>query len=265
MKSMHTNNRQRGFSLLELIIVMGILTIVMGGIFQMMDTAQKQYVLEETKLDLTQESREFLDQVSRDLRQSGYPNLKMYQVIPAGGINSDKVAFGLVRVSRSDIWFEGDVDDDGIVNVVRYTVSGISGRCPCRIGRSQINKQDGTAPTGQNTAGSYSLEVERVLNSYGAGNGPMPITGTTFGNSNDTLYANLKNAPVFTFYDSAGAEVTTNVPNDLQTGGSGTDAVMLASIRSIQITLNTLSTTLDPRARTSPAVSMMVTVRVGNK
>lgn len=253
---------QGGFSLLELIIVLSILTIVMAGIFGMMDRAQKRYAVEDTKLDLTQESRQFLDQVVRDLHQAGFPNQRMYDTAPAGGANSSKVAVGLVRVSFTDIIFEGDVDSDGVVDVVRYQVSPDSGTsCPCTIRRSQVAKVNNTAPDDQPT--NFVAEVQRVLNTSGAGNSPLTISGTTFGAANDTIYASYKTQPVFQYYDQNGI-VIAGIPNTLQTSGTGNEPTMLAKIKSVRVTINTLATAVDLDARRMPAVSMTSSARIAN-
>lgn len=255
------NRWERGFSLLEMMIVVAIMTVVMGGIFSIMNSAQKRYSVEDTKLDLQQESREFLDQVIRDLHQAGFPNGRMYQVAPSSGANSDKVAVGLVRVSHSDIVFEGDVDGDGTVNVVRYQLEPVSGQCPCTLKRSQVNKVDGSAPDDQPTA--FSAEVQRVLNSYGAGNTPLVISGNTMGAANDTLYASFKTAPVFEFYDQNGV-IVSGIPNDLSVANTGNGALMLASVRSVRVTINTFATTIDQVNRNYPALSMTSSARIAN-
>lgn len=260
-KTSHKRSLQLGFSLLELIIVLAILSIVMAGIFGMMDTAQKRYAVEDTKLDLQQESREFLDQVIRDMHQAGFPNTRMYDVTPASGANSPKVAVGLVRVSFTDIIFEGDVDGDGVVDVVRYQVSPDAGSsCPCTMKRSQVPKAD-AAPDDQATA--FSAEVQRVINTSGAGNSPLTLAGNTFGTSNDTLYASYKLAPVFQYYDQNGI-VIAGIPSTLQTAGTGNNPTMLAKIRSVRVTINTLATAVDIQSRRFPAVSMTSAARISN-
>jgi prepilin-type N-terminal cleavage/methylation domain-containing protein len=256
----YAQKAQRGFSLLEMMIVVAIMTIVMGGIFGMMNTAQKRYSVEDTKLDLQQESREFLDQVIRDLHQTGFPNARMY----ATGLTntSDKVAAGLVRVSHSDIWFEGDVNGDGYVDIVRYKLIASGGNCPCTLERSQGVKVDGTAPESQGTGGG-TTEVQRVLNSYGTGNSPLSIAGSTMGVTNDTLYAAYRNAPLFEFYDQNGV-IVSGIPNDLSAAGTGNGTALLASIRSIRVTINTFASSLDQQNRSYPALSMTSSARIAN-
>lgn len=257
----HTQKSQHGFSLLEMIIVVSILTIVMGGIFGMMNSAQKRYSVEDTKLDLQQESREFLDQVIRDLHQAGFPNKRMYDTTPANGDNSDLVAVGLVRISHTDIIFEGDVDADGVVDVVRYQLEAVSSNCPCTLKRSQVAKVDGAVPDDQPTA--FNAQVQRVLNSYGTGNSPLTIAGSTMGTTNDTLYASYKAAPLFEFYDQNGV-IVSGIPNDLATANTGNGAILLASVRSIRVTINSFASAIDQEARRFPAISMTSSARIAN-
>jgi len=261
MKMKQAQRAQRGFSLLEMIIVVSILTIVMAGVFSMMNTAQKRYSVEDTKLDLQQESREFLDQVIRDLHQAGFPNTRMYDTTPTGGESSAKVAVGLVRVSHTDIIFEGDVNGDGIVDSVRYQLLTSGGTCPCTLQRSQVDKVDGTAPDQQGT--NFSAQVQRVLNSNGTGNSPLTISGTTLGTSNDTKYASYKAAPLFEFYDQNGV-IVSGIPNDLATANTGNSATLLASIRSVRVTINSFASSIDQVNRAYPAISMTSSARIAN-
>ena len=56
----------RGFSLIELMIVLVVLLIIAGAIFQVINLSTERSATEQTKLDMFQEAREFMDQMSRD-------------------------------------------------------------------------------------------------------------------------------------------------------------------------------------------------------
>src|SRR5947207_1383829 len=53
-------NAQHGFSVMEMLMVVFILSIVLGGLFKQLQKAQTRYLAEDQKLDLTQETREFI-------------------------------------------------------------------------------------------------------------------------------------------------------------------------------------------------------------
>ena len=171
---------QKGFSLIELVIVCAILTIVLGAVFNGIDLATQRSQAEQTKVDLTQEGREFIDEFERDLHQAGYPNCRMVSTAgvanncpadntsPAVAMNP-AVAVGLVSVSNTQVVFEGDVDGDGVVDVVVYRLVDAAGNyppattCPCTVQRSQMPKVNGILPLAQPT--TFSQELQNVVNS----------------------------------------------------------------------------------------------------
>lgn len=279
----HTRRRhlQHGFSLLEMLTVVAILTLVLGAVFQQIITAQKRYRAEEAKLDISQESREFLDQMVRDLHQAGYPGPRLYDTgaapsagpslalaAPIGGnpLNSPdvRVAAGLVKYTYNDLWFEGDVDGDGRVEVVEYKLDPSNVICPCSIQRRQTVKIDGTGPLGQ-TQSTFSTELQNVINTGGSGgaktNGSLGITGTGPGGvSNEVLYGALEGAYIFQAFDGNGNAVA---PVDI-----GNDPTkLLTSIRSIQITINVLAkqSASDLQTGRRSAVSMTASARISNQ
>src|SRR5438552_17621033 len=67
-----TNSVVSGFSLIEVLIVLLLLTTLTASILQMINTCTQRSSTEQTKLDMLQEAREFMDQMSRDMRQAGY-------------------------------------------------------------------------------------------------------------------------------------------------------------------------------------------------
>jgi prepilin-type N-terminal cleavage/methylation domain-containing protein len=283
---------QEGFSLLELLIVCAILSIVLASVFNGIDLATKRSQAEQTKVDLTQEGREFVDEFERDVHQAGYPNCRMVKAAgavtncPADNSNvvvahSSSVAVGLVSVSSTKIIFEGDVDGDGIVDTIQYQLVDSAGNnppvnCPCTIQRSQRQKVNGTMPLAQPT--TFSQELQNVVNSgqpagtaaYGGG---VSIVGTTaWGSTNDAYYAaisSFKDYPVFQAYDQYGAIVP--LPQDISTtAGSAYLSCPVGNascIKSIRLTINLLAnatTGVDLKTNVRPVTTMVGDARLVN-
>ncbi len=260
---------QRGFSLIEMLTVVAILTLVMGVVFRQIINVQQRYRTEEAKTDLTQESREFLDQMVRDIHQVGYPQSRIYSTgasLASPAVNDFRVATGIVSFSYNDLWFEGDINGDGQVEVVRYTLqAGSGGKCPCKIQRSETTKLNNTAPLSQ-TSNNYSTELNNIVNSAGSAgsgtNGALGISGNTpTGATNESVYGGLEGAYVFRAYDQSGNAVS--LPLDVSTTAG---AKALASIRSIKITINMLTaqSASDLQTGTRSPLSMTARARIGN-
>src|SRR5215472_1237657 len=98
---------QQGFSLVEMMISIAILTLVVGVVVGAVNTTQQRSNSEIAHLDITQQAREMIDQFVRDLHQAGFPPSNTYATQPAS--NRSLAAMKLVAVSQTDIWFEGDV------------------------------------------------------------------------------------------------------------------------------------------------------------
>src|SRR3981189_2874642 len=117
------NRRHRGFSMIELMLVLVILSIVVGGIFAQMDQAQQRAYAERIKLDNMQEARDFVDQFFRDINQIGYPNIRTVDSNPLTSVwappltapatyawnnayaNDNRFAIGLVKIDNAAIQF----------------------------------------------------------------------------------------------------------------------------------------------------------------
>jgi len=150
---------KRGFSLIETMAAVAILTVVVGAIFSQINKAQQVYRAEGQKLDLTQEQRSFIDQFTRDLHQAGYPSTNSFN--NQLGPNTNSTATGLTSISTTSLTLEGDLDGSGIVQVVTYGYndgSGFSGPgtnpCPCM--------QRSIAPKGQ-PAGTASIAAQNIM------------------------------------------------------------------------------------------------------
>jgi prepilin-type N-terminal cleavage/methylation domain-containing protein len=156
------HSRQSGFTLIEMLMVVLLLSIVVGAVFSQIERAQVRYRVEDQKVDLTQQEREFIDEFTRDLHQAGYPSAPMY----GGTGTANQIAIGLVSLSNNDIVIEGDVDGNGTVDTVEYSyfdgsgwpAGGAPNPCPC-IRRSQVDK--GTA----SSAATTFTQVQNVVGS----------------------------------------------------------------------------------------------------
>jgi len=149
-------------TVLLLVIAMAIAT---NGLMQM----QKRASADTGKVDMTQMSRQFVDQIVNDLHQTGYPGSKIYD--PSGfsapSFSTNNIAAGLLAIDPNAMEFEADVDGSGQVSHVYLNllwsngtaVSSGTGTCPCTLQRGTLYKsQVGTS------AVPYYTEVNNVTN-----------------------------------------------------------------------------------------------------
>src|ERR1700757_2364442 len=67
------NKHHRGFTLIELLVALGIFLLVAGAAFTLLGSSQRRYQTESQVLTSFQEARLGLDQIVRDVNDSGYP------------------------------------------------------------------------------------------------------------------------------------------------------------------------------------------------
>ena len=85
---------QEGFTLLELLLSMGIFVIISGAAFGLLNTAQKRFQSEGQILSSFQEGRLALDQIVRDVNDAGYPALNQFSAaVPATSYAATPVAW----------------------------------------------------------------------------------------------------------------------------------------------------------------------------
>src|SRR5579862_2066292 len=75
--------RQRGFSLVELMLAMAVFLVICGAMFALLQLSQQRYSSESQMSGSFQEARLAVDQIARDVNDAGYPSQNMYSQTPS--------------------------------------------------------------------------------------------------------------------------------------------------------------------------------------
>jgi type II secretory pathway pseudopilin PulG len=225
-----------GFTLIELLVSLAILITVTGAVFEQINSMQKKSASETVNLDLTQQSRDFVNQTVRDLHMAGYPGPGMYSNALA---HPSLVAYGLIRVSPTEILMEGDVNNDGAVESVDITYVANDPNdpnCPCirRSAQPKIDADSFSQPTNL-----FFTETQQVF-----------PPGTGAGQSGEDLFA---------YYDQNGNPVDLSTGNDRSTPQG---IANLTSIKTVKINLSLLTNQRDPATGNFVRTSMSASSRL---
>jgi prepilin-type N-terminal cleavage/methylation domain-containing protein len=221
----------QGFSLVELLVVMLVMSVIVGAVVNQMAVTMQRSRAEQAKVDIFQESRDFVDQFVRDVHETGYPSIRMFDTsswatAPLSPIYTEpKLAAGITFIGPSEITFEGDVEGDAMVDTVDYNLLATGNNCPC-LRRGAIDKASGSAV--------FSNEVQNVQSA-----------GTTAD-------------PIFVGYTATGTAVTSA---DMTTV-AGRQA--LATIKTVQIRLKTKAGVVDPQTHQAAETTLSGQVAIVN-
>ena len=256
---------QHGFSAIEMLVAVVLLMAVLGVVVKGMTDMQRRSFSESSKMDAVQDTRDFIDQMVRDVHDVGYPppraigvvggapNATPYCTDPlANGVitaairNDVSIACGIVSYNPTSLVYEADLDGTGTVSAIYLNLVSNGGNCPCTLQRGVITKT-------QELAGNlplYFTTVNGVMNSgNGAGAATFPLVVGAPGN-----YAPYATADVFDAYDANAVPIT--VPCTLATNPD------CSQIRSLQITVNVAPAYADPTSKQFPVYSITSKARI---
>ncbi len=251
----------RGFSLLELLVAVGMFTVVCGAIFGLLSQVNVRSKVEGDFLDTFQDGRVAIDQMTRDIHSAGYPPANEYTATTASAHpelvawpfawspsypttpcsvtldSSGYVSGGTCTTPSSyDLILETDTDPQvsTAVQWIRYTLTGTT------LYRGVVTKTSGTDPaTATSAAGVMTTYVENVMNNPGA------TTMTALRTQYPSLYPTTPSCatapcpvPLFTFSIDA---------------GQNSDPT---NMRDVNITLVLRSANLDPQTAQYRMVSL---------
>jgi prepilin-type N-terminal cleavage/methylation domain-containing protein len=224
--------KSRGFSLMELLVVMLLMSIIVGAVVEQIAMIQQRSRTEQAKVDIFQESRDFVDQFVRDAHAAGYPSIRMFDtaswttaLASPNPWTDSRLAAGITFIGPGEIKFEGDVEGDAKVDVVDYVLVATGNNCPC-LRRGAVDKAT--------VAAAFSNEVENVQSA-----------GTTAD-------------PIFVGYTASGTAVTSADTTTV----AGQQA--LATIKTVLIRLKTKSAVVDPRTGQAPETTLSGQVTIVN-
>jgi prepilin-type N-terminal cleavage/methylation domain-containing protein len=173
MSGIRTRTLQRGFTLIELLTALGIFLIVCGAAFTLLGSSQQRYQTESQVLTSFQEARLALDQIVRDVNDSGYPPPTYSDGVPADSASSPfawspgyptlppcSIGGTCVTPAGFDLIIETNPNRQpgNPVYWIRYQLQGTT------LSRAAVPKVSGTDPATA-TSGNFVPFVQNVVNS----------------------------------------------------------------------------------------------------
>lgn len=190
MKVRASSRVQRGFTLIELMVSIGILLVVMGAAVTIVNEMVRSNQNVTNSVDMVQQGRQFMDQIASDLHMSGFPSYHLFDESGSGVASTNYAGTnvsmgGIIAASSSSLTFEGDIDNSGNISTVYLQLQVPSGGCPCTLRRGTVYKASGGSP-------AYYTELTGIMN-------------------------NLSSTPVFTYWLYGGSQADLSDLDNIRT------------------------------------------------
>jgi prepilin-type N-terminal cleavage/methylation domain-containing protein len=259
MRLGNCNRHQAGFTLIEMLVALGIFLVITGAAFTLLSTSQQRYQTDSQVLTSFQEARLGLDQMVRDIDDAGFPPSSFlitgypaqvtswpfawssgagYTTVPAGSAPCQIGTAGGGTCTTSTDQAPGDFDiiietnpnpqDPGSqVQWIRYQLGGANGTT---LMRGVVNKTSNDDPDADTSAaGVLAPFVQNVVN-----NSPNLQVGQFIISSSDpAVFPGGNPVPIFSYVCDTPSNPQPTLPLCINALGDNSSA----NIRDVLITL----------------------------
>jgi len=229
-----TQQSERGFTVLELMIATAIFVVICGAMFGLLQLSQQKYSSETQLSGAFQETRLAIDQIVRDFNVSGYPSQSMFSKLPSDttqyaqspvawspsypGVPCSVGAGGGLCATPGDFDLILETDLGNGVSWIRYQLNGTT------LYRAVVPKTAGANPdVATSAAGVMVPFLTNVLNS------PSGIQLTQITATYPSMYPGGAAQPIFKY--------TCDTPSGLQPCPNAGIYGVPNNIREVDITL----------------------------
>lgn len=169
----------RGFSLIELLVAVAVLTVILAAVVRLAQNMVRTNDRVSASVDTVQQGRQFMDQVAADIHMSGFPNYAMINHSNNSGSTASQYwagnaagtsQSGVLSATTTQLQFEGDIDNSGTISqvVLQLCVTGTNctapaanSDCPCTMRRGTVSK---LAAMNSGATPAYYTELSNVMN-----------------------------------------------------------------------------------------------------
>jgi prepilin-type N-terminal cleavage/methylation domain-containing protein len=244
MSGIRAKTQQRGFTLIELLTALGIFLLVCGAAFTLLASSQQRYQTESQVLTSFQEARLALDQIVRDVNDSGYPpptytdgvstdfastpfawspNYVTFTPCAIGSTCSTPADFDLIVETTPNRQDPNCAPNPCKVQWIRYQLQGTT------LSRAAVFKAASTDPATA-TSGNFVPFVQNVVNSASqpifsytcdtpTAAQPQPKPCSLAGV--DNIPANIRDVAITLIVATPLPDATTGLPRIVQLSGRG--------------------------------------------
>lgn len=153
------DGRDAGFSLIELLLVLVIFSVLTAGVLQLCVQAQRSLQAGQSSSGLLDSGLRSIRQMSREISLAGFPDAGSFSATAVASYPGI-VANSFVSVSPYDIVFEADVDGDGWVERIEYSLPAGSRTL---VRQLTVKNRDGTLPVGSTLSQPFLNHVQNQI------------------------------------------------------------------------------------------------------
>ena len=130
MKALKEKKKERGVTLVELMISLSMFAVILSAMYNMFNFQQKNYSVQDNVAVMQQNVRVGLGYMVKEIRMAGYipdgiPPNKLSpsnDSLPSSPFTTNGISESVEEATASAITFQADIDGDNITEAVRYTL-----------------------------------------------------------------------------------------------------------------------------------------------
>ena len=171
MKALRENKKERGVTLVELMISLSMFAVIISAMYNMFNFQQKSYSVQDNVAVMQQNVRVGLGYMVKEIRMAGYipdgiPPNKLSpsnDSLPSSPFTTNGVSESVEEATASAITLQADIDGDNITEAVRYTLDAGNNTLTREVWKWNAGATSWDASTGPEIVAE---DIENVVFNY---------------------------------------------------------------------------------------------------